>query len=222
MSNRSGLPPCINPSQIQSHRTPRCITPRTMLWILLCHTGYVTIMYIEFSLICPNNLKFAKRFQYIISSFKVFIICCRLVSAGRDGRTPPPDPPSSYCQCRRIVRIFSTSLSLSVPLRERRELSWRQVLESKTRSPVYYADNKLQMWSLWMTVIVVGMVLVLCRGILMFVVLGLSYVWENRSWWQRRREHHVFSACGASLAGDSLRFFSSQSEESDLSSSFHR
>jgi len=132
---------------------------------------------------------------------------------------PPPPPPlltlSMYCP------LFNTSLSLSVPLAERRELSWRQVLESKTRSQVYYAD-KLQIWSLWTSVIFVGMVLMLCRGILMSVVLGLSYVWENRSWWQRRREHHVFSACGASLAGDSLRFFSSQSEESDLTSSFHR
>jgi hypothetical protein len=60
------------------------------------------------------------------------------------------------------------------------------------------------MWSLWTSVIVVGMVLMLCHGILMFIVLGLSYVWENWSWWQRRRAHHVLSTCGASLAGDSL------------------
>ena len=30
-------------------------------------------MYIELSLICPNNLKFAKRFKYIILSFKMGI-----------------------------------------------------------------------------------------------------------------------------------------------------
>jgi hypothetical protein len=88
---------------------------------------------------------------------------------------------------------------------KKRERNWRQVLESKTRSRVCSTDNKRSSDVVAVdSVIVVDMFLMLCRGILMFIVLGLSYVWENRSWWQRRRAHHVFCTCGASLAGDSL------------------